>query len=88
MTSAYGPSGSFGSRVSSKSIKHNTYKCIRSNFWSIPTPIHVRVHKYDLNYSYSRSHFSRFPQSFAKKIIHRLSRKVTYASKTIEPVIN
>ena len=52
MSSAYGSSGSFGSRVSSKYIGHNTYTGKRSNFCSKPTPIHGPVHKYDLNYSY------------------------------------
>ena len=63
MISAYGLSVSFGYRVSSKSIGHNTYTGRRSNFCSKPTPIHEPVHKYNLNCSYSRSHFSRLPQA-------------------------
>ena len=59
MTSEYGSSGSFGSRVRSKSIDHNIYTDRRSNFLSKPTPIHVLVQKTDLDYFYSRSHFSK-----------------------------
>ena len=55
MTATYGSSGSFGSRLRSESIGHNTYTGRRSNFLSKPTPIHVPVHKSGLNYSYSRS---------------------------------
>ena len=69
MTSTYGSSGSFGSRVSSKSIGNNTYKCGRSNSRSKPTPIHGPVQKLDLNYSYSISQFSRLPPAIAKKVI-------------------
>ena len=67
MTDAYGSSGSFGSRVRSKHIGHNKYTGIKSNLSSTPTPIHEPVHKYDLNYSYLRSHFSWLPQAVAKK---------------------
>ena len=66
MNSAYGLSGSFGSRVRYKYIEHNTYTGRRSNFCSKPTPIYGPVHKSDLNYSYSRSHFSRLPQEVDK----------------------
>ena len=52
MTSSYGSSGSFGSRVRSKYIGHNTYTGRRSNCRSKPTPIHGLVHKSDLNHSY------------------------------------
>ena len=69
MTYTYGSSGSFGSRVRSKSIGNNTYTGRRNNFRSKPTPIHGLVQKYDLNYSYSRSHFSRLPQAVSKKLI-------------------
>ena len=41
-----------------------------------------------MNYSYSRSHFSRLPQAISKKLIYRLSHKVSYTSKIIHPVIN
>ena len=50
--------------------------------------MHGPVHKSDLNYSYSISHFSRLPQAFAKNIIHSLSRKVSYAYNIIDLVIN
>ena len=49
MTSAYGSSGSFGSRVRYKSTGHDTYTGIRSNLCSKPTPIHWPLQKYDLN---------------------------------------
>ena len=67
MTSVYGSSGSFGPRVTSKSIGDNTYTGRRSNFCSKPAPINGPVHKSYLKYSYSRSLFSRFPQSVCKK---------------------
>ena len=60
---AYSSSGSFGSRVRSKYIGHNTYTGRRSNFHSKPTPIPVPVHKSDFNYVYLKSHFSRIPQA-------------------------
>ena len=50
MTSEYGLSGSFGSRVRSKYIGHITYTGRRINFRLKPTPIHGPIHKYDLNY--------------------------------------
>ena len=49
MNSAYGSSGSFGSRVGSKYIVHNTYTGKRINLRSKPTPIHGPVHKSYLN---------------------------------------
>ena len=52
ITSAYGSSGPFGSRVRSKSIGHNIYTGRISTFYSKPTPIHVPVQKSDLKYSY------------------------------------
>ena len=63
MNYAYGLSGSFGSIVRSKSIVHNTYTGIRSNFRSRPTPIHGPVHKSDLSYSYSTSNFITLPKA-------------------------
>ena len=75
MISAYGSSGSFGSRVWSKSIGHNTYKGRRITFRSKPTPINAPVHKSDFNHSYSISHFSRLPQAVAKTVIYLLSQK-------------
>ena len=50
MNHEYGSSGSFGSRVRSKSIEHNTYIYRRSNICSKPTPVHELVHNYYLNY--------------------------------------
>ena len=88
MTTAYGSSVSFGSRLRSRSIGHNTYKGRRSNFCSKPTPIHGPVHKLYLSYSYSRSHFGRLPQAVDKKPINFLSQKVSYVSNIIDPVIN
>ena len=43
MTSTYGSSGYFGSRVGYKSIGHNTYTVRRSDFHSKPIPIHGPV---------------------------------------------
>ena len=88
MTSAYDSSGQFVSILRSKSIINITYAGRRSNFRSRPAPIHVPVHKSDLNYSYSISHFIWLPQAVAKKLIYRLSQKVSYASNIIDPVIN
>ena len=69
MTATYGSSGSFGSRLRSKYIENNTYTVIISHFHSKPVPIHGPIHKYDLNYLYSRIYFSRLPQSVAKRLI-------------------
>ena len=66
MTTTYGLVVSFGSIVRSKYIVHNTYIGRRSNFRSKPAPIHGTVHKYYLNYSYSRIHFSWLLQAVAK----------------------
>ena len=55
---------------------------------SKPTQIHGPVKKIYLNYSYSRSHFSRLPHAVDKKLIYHLSQKVSYAYKKIYPVIN
>ena len=87
MISACGLSGSFGYIVRSKSIRHNTYTVRRINFSSQPTLIHGPVHTSDLNHSYPRSHYSRLIQAVSKKK-YRLSQKVSYASKIIDPVIN
>ena len=62
----YGSSGSFGSRVRSKYIGHNTYTGRISNFRSKPTPIHGTAHTFYLNYSYPRSHFSQLPQAVSR----------------------
>ena len=59
MNAAYGSSGSFGAIVRQKCIRTNTYTGRESNFHSKPKPIHKLFHKYDLNFYYSRSHFSR-----------------------------
>ena len=88
MISAYGSSGSFESKLRSKYFGHDTYSDRRSNLFSKPTTIRGPVHESDLNYSYSRSHFSRLPQAVAKKLIYVLSQKVSYSSKIIYPVIN
>ena len=88
MTSAYGSSGLFGSRIRSKSIGNNIYIDRRSNFRSKTTSIHGPVHKSDFNYSYSRSHFSRLPKELANKLIYGLSQTFSYASMLIDPVIN
>ena len=88
MTSAYGSSGSFGSRVRYKSIGHNTFIGRRSNFRSKTTPINGPFQKYGLNYSYSINHFSSLPQGVAKNLIYIFSQKVSYAYKIIDPVIN
>ena len=88
MNAAYVSSGSFLSRVSSKYIGHNIYTGRRSNLCSKTTPIHVPVHKSDLNYSYSRSHFSRLPQAVSKEIINPLSQKFSNASMNIDTDIN
>ena len=87
MIYAYGLSVSFGSIVRSKYIGYNAYKGRRINYHSKPTPIHGTFHKPDLNYLYSRSHVSRLPQVVTKQLIDRLSQKVSYASKIIDPVI-
>ena len=88
MNAAYGSSVSFGSIVRLKSIENNTCTVRRSNLRSKPTPIHGQVHTYDLNYSFSRSHFSLLPQAFSKYLINILSLKVSYAFMIIDPVIN
>ena len=88
ITSAYGSSGLFRSRVGSKSIGNNTYTGRRSNLRSKPTPIHGKVQKSDFNYSYSICYFSRLTQAFAKKRIFGFSYKFSYSSKIIDLVIN
>ena len=85
MTAEYVSSGSFGSIVRSKFLLNNIYIGRRRNFLSKPTPTHGPVHKYYFNYSYLRSHFSRLPQSVAKKK-YCLSQKASYDSKIIDPV--
>ena len=66
MNAAYGSSGPFWSEVRSRSIVTNTYTDKKSNFCSKPTAIQGPNHKSDLNYSYSRIHFSRLPRAAAK----------------------
>ena len=88
MNASYGPSGSFVSILRSKSIGHDTYTGRSSNSCSKTTPIHGPVHKYDSNYSYSRSNFSRLPQVVGKGLINFLSHKVSYASVKIDPVVD
>ena len=88
MNASCGSSGSFGSRVRSKYIVHKPYTGRRSNFCSKTIPIYEPVHKSDLNFSYSISHFSWLPQSVSKGEINCLSQKFSYASMMIDPVIN
>ena len=88
MNYTYGSSKSCVSRVKSEYIVHNTYTVRRSNFRSKSIPIHGPVHKYDLNYSYSRSHFSRLPKSVAKELINCLYQKVSYYCKIIDHGFN
>ena len=84
MISSYRLSGSFGSRVRSKSIGHNNYTVRKSNLRSKPTTIHGPAHKY----LYGRSQFSRLQQAVAGKTIYRLSQKVSNASNTFDPFMN
>ena len=63
------------------------YTDIIINFRSKPTPINGPVNKSELKISYSKSHFSRLPQAFYKRIINRLSHKVSYDYITIDSVI-
>ena len=88
MNAAHGSSRLFRSIFRSKYIVHNTYTGRRSNLRSKPTPIYGPVHKYDLNFSYSRSHFSWLPQAVSKGIIYSLSCQVVFSSLMIVPVIN
>ena len=88
MNDAYGLSGLFESIVRSKSIAHNKHTGRRINFCSKPTPIHGPVHKSDLNYLYSMSHFSWLPQGVGKVLINRLYQKVSYDYIIIDPVNN
>ena len=66
----------FFSRVRSKYIWHNAYLGRRSNLPSQPAPIHGPLQKSYLNYSYSRSHFSRLPQAVAKNLYIVCLRKL------------
>ena len=88
ITASYGSSGSFVSRARYKSIGNKTYTGIRSNFHSKPAPINGPVHKSNLNYSYSRSHFSWLPQAVAKILFFTCLRNVSYNFKLVDPVIN
>ena len=88
MNSAYGSSGSFGSRVMSTLIGKNTYTGRRTNLFPKPKPVNGHVHKYDLKFSYLISHFSWLPQAVSKVPIDHLQQKVGYAYMMIHPVIN
>ena len=88
MTAAYDSSGYFGSKVRSRSIVHNKYSGRTINFSSKPTSIHGPIRKSILNYSYLRSHFSQLPKAVSKKLIYRLSQKVSYDYKIIDTFIN
>ena len=88
MNAAYGSSGSFGSRVRSKSMGYSTYTGRISNFSSNPRLIHLLVHKYYLSFSYLTIYFSPLPQAVSKGIINCLYQKVSYAYMTIDKFIN
>ena len=88
MNAEYGSSQSFGPRVRSIYIENNTYTGRRSNFYSKPTPIHGPVHKYGLEFSYSISHFSWFPQVVYKVLSVHLSHKFSYSYIMIDTIIN
>ena len=88
MYAMYGSSGSFWPLVRSNYIVYNIYTGINSNLSSKATSIHGPAHKSDLNYLYSRSHFSQLPQVSSKDIINRLYHKYNYTSTKIDPVIN
>ena len=60
----------------------------RRNFRSKPLPIHVPVHKSELNFSYSRRHFSWLSQAVSKILIRGLSQKFSYDFMMIYPVVN
>ena len=74
--------------MKSKYIVHNKYTGRRSNFRSKPTSIHGPDHKSDLNYIYSRSHFSWLTEAVAKELTNCLYQKVSYDSIIIDPVVN
>ena len=88
ITSEYCSSGSSGSRVRSKTIGHDKYKGKRSILYSKPTPIHGQVHKSDLIFSKSRSHFSWLPHAVPKGLINCLYDKCSYDYIIIYSVIN
>ena len=88
MNSAYGPLGSFRTIFGQKYIGHNTYKGIRSDFCSKPTPIHGLVNRSEFYYSSSRSHFSWLSQELSKELDNFFSPKGSYYYMTIDPVIN
>ena len=50
--------------------------------------MHGPVNKYELNLLYYISNFSRLSQAVYRGLINRLSHKVSYASMTIDPVMN
>ena len=83
MTYEYGSPGSFGSRVGSTYIIHNTYTGRRGHLCSKPTSIHGLVQKYDFNYSYSRIHFSRLPKAVANIYIACLIKLVVILRQLI-----
>ena len=78
MNAEFGLSGSFESIISSKFIVHNTYTGKRRNFHPKQTPMHGPVNKYELNVSYSRSHFSWLTQAVSKGLISHLYHKAIY----------
>ena len=50
--------------------------------------MHGPVNKYELNFLYYTSHFSRLPQAVDQTIINSLSQKFSYDSIKIYPVMN
>ena len=88
MTTEYGSSESFLSRVRYKSIGNNKYTGRISYFCLETTPIDVTVQRYDSNYSYTRSHSSKLSQSVANKLVHCLTQKLSYDFRIIYLVIN
>ena len=50
--------------------------------------MHGPVNKYELNFLYYISNFSRLPHAVAQILINRLSQKVSYYSMEIDPVMN
>ena len=88
MNAIYGSSGLFWSLVRSNKNIYNIYTAINSILSSEPTSIHGPVRKFDLNYSFSRIHFSRIPQEADNFLTNRLYHTVSYTPTNIYPVIN
>ena len=80
--------GSFGSRFRQTYIDPNTYKGKRRNFHLKLTHIHGPVNKSELIISYSRIHFSWLSLAVYKRLISRLSQKVSYYFMNIDPIVD